>query len=89
MLLIEVQLPQREPPLLSGPKDFVGFKNYGAVVGTPEFQKSLVNTLKYIIGMIPLAVILPLAVALLAADIRGRMRDIYRSVIFMPMIMAV
>ena len=38
--------------------------------------------------MIPLAVILPLAVALLAADVGGRMRDVYRSIIFMPMIMA-
>ena len=38
--------------------------------------------------MIPLAVVLPLAVALLAADVQGRMRDVYRSIIFMPMIMA-
>src|SRR5262249_51380335 len=39
-------------------------------------------------GMIPLAVILPLAAALLAADVRGKMRDFYRSIIFTPMIMA-
>jgi multiple sugar transport system permease protein len=87
-LLDTVRISFFDGTLLSGPKDFVGFKNYGAVVGTPEFQKSLANTFKYIAGMIPLAVILPLAVALLAADIKGRMRDVYRSIIFMPMIMA-
>ncbi len=74
--------------LLSGPQHFVGFRNYGMVVGTPEFQKALANTFKYIAGMIPLAVVLPLAVALLASDVGGRMRDVYRSIIFMPMIMA-
>src|ERR1700704_5329684 len=87
-LLDTVRISFFDGTLLSGPKEFVGFKNYGMVVGTPEFQKSLANTLKYIVGMIPLAVILPLAVALLAADIKGRMRDVYRSIIFMPMIMA-
>ena len=74
--------------LLSGPQSFVGLRNYGTVLATPEFQKALVNTLKYIAGMIPLAVILPLAVALLAADVGGRTRDVYPSIIFMPMIMA-
>jgi multiple sugar transport system permease protein len=87
-LLDTVRISFFDGTLLSGPKDFVGFKNYVTVVGTPEFQKSLANTFKYIAGMIPLAVILPLAVALLAADIQGRMRDVYRSIIFMPMIMA-
>jgi multiple sugar transport system permease protein len=87
-LLDTVRISFFDGTLLTGPKDFVGFKNYGAVVATPEFQKSVGNTFKYIAGMIPLAVILPLAVALLAADIKGRMRDVYRSIIFMPMIMA-
>jgi multiple sugar transport system permease protein len=68
--------------LLSGPQRFVGLNNYAAVISTPEFQKALGNTFKYIAGMIPLAVILPMGVALLAADIRGRMRDVYRSIIF-------
>ena len=87
-LLDTVRLSFFSGTLLSGAKDFVGFKNYGAVVATPEFQRSLVNTGKYILGMIPLAVVVPLAVALLAADVSGRMRDVYRSIIFMPMIMA-
>jgi multiple sugar transport system permease protein len=87
-LLDTVRISFFDGTLLSGPTGFVGFKNYGAAVGTPEFQKSLGNTLKYIAGMIPLAVILPLAAALLAADIKGRTRDVYRSIIFMPMIMA-
>jgi multiple sugar transport system permease protein len=87
-LLDTVRISFFDGTLLTGPQAFVGFKNYGAVVRTPEFQKSLANTVKYIVGMIPLAVILPLAVALLAADIKGRMRDVYRRIIFMPMIMA-
>jgi multiple sugar transport system permease protein len=87
-LLDTIRISFFDGTLLSGPKGFVGFKNYGAVVATPEFQKSVANTARYILGMIPLAVILPLAVALLAADVKGRLRDVYRSIIFMPMIMA-
>src|ERR1700738_1040733 len=45
-LLDTVRISFFDGTLLSGPKEFVGFKNYGAVVGTPEFQKSLANTLK-------------------------------------------
>ncbi|MBV8083251.1 MAG: sugar ABC transporter permease [Chloroflexi bacterium] len=74
--------------LVGGVTGFVGLKNYGDVVRTPEFQKALINTFKYIAGLIPLAVVLPMAVALLAFDIRGKARDFYRSVIFTPMIMA-
>src|ERR1700680_4467021 len=58
-LLDTVRISFFDGTLLSGPKDFVGFNNYGAVVGTPEFQKSLANTFKYVAGMIPLAVMLP------------------------------
>src|SRR3569833_1301532 len=56
--------------LVGGGKDFVGLRNYTAVLATPEFQVSLVNTFKYIVGMVPLAVALPLGVALLAAELR-------------------
>lgn len=87
-LLDTVRLSFFSGTLVGGTKDFVGINNYSSVIRTPEFRKSLTNTLYYIAGMIPLAVILPLAAALLAADIRGKIRDVYRSIIFTPMIMA-
>jgi multiple sugar transport system permease protein len=87
-LLDTIRLSFFSGTLVGGIKDFVGFRNYATVVGTPEFQKSLLNTFAYIAGMVPLAVVLPLGAALLAADIHGKMRDVYRSIIFTPMIMA-
>ncbi len=87
-LLDTVRISFFSGTLVSGSKDFVGLNNYRGVIGTPEFRKSLLNSLYYIAGMIPLAVILPLAAALLAADIHGKLRDVYRSIIFTPMIMA-
>ena len=74
--------------LVGGMKEFIGFQNYAQVVRTPEFQRSLLNTIYYIAGMIPLAVILPLGAALLAADVGDKMRNVYRSIMFTPMIMA-
>src|SRR3979490_1163608 len=63
-LLDTVRISFFDGTLLSRPQAFVRFKNYVTVASTPEFQMSLANTFKYIAGMIPLAVILPLAVAL-------------------------
>jgi ABC-type sugar transport system permease subunit len=70
------------------PRVPVGLENYERVVTLPEMGQALVNTAIYVGGLIPFAVIVPLAVAILIADITGRMRGIYRLIIFTPVLMA-
>jgi len=74
--------------LPTSPKTYVGFGNYRRLLELPELGRALFNTLIYTLGVFPLAVLLPLGVALLTDNIRGRSRDLYRALIFIPMIMA-
>jgi multiple sugar transport system permease protein len=74
--------------LPSTPKLFVGWQNYVRLLELPEVRQALSNTVIYIFGLIPLAVLLPLAVAILTESIQGRARNLYRALIFVPMIMA-
>lgn len=46
------------------------------------------NTVVYTAGMLVCSVVLPLAVAILIADVRGRLRSVYRAVIFTPVLLA-
>jgi multiple sugar transport system permease protein len=74
--------------LPSTPKIFVGWQNYARLLELPEVRRALSNTVIYIFGLIPLAVLLPLAVAVLTESIQGRARNLYRALVFVPMIMA-
>ncbi|MDX2005450.1 MAG: sugar ABC transporter permease [Meiothermus sp.] len=74
--------------LPTAPKVFVGWENYAQLVSLPEVRQALWNTLIYTVGLLPLAVVIPLAVAILTENIQGRARNAYRVLIFVPMIMA-
>ncbi len=74
--------------LPSSPRTFVGWQNYERLLGLPEVRRALVNTVIYIAGLIPMAMLIPLAVAILTENIRGRARNVYRALVFVPMVMA-
>lgn len=67
---------------------FVGFDNYANLLALPDMKQAVLNTILYTIGLLPLSVGVPLVVALLTAQLEGRMRNIYRALIFVPMIVA-
>lgn len=70
------------------PKIAVGWENYQRLLDLPEVRQALWNTLIYTVGLLPLAVGIPLAVAIFTERIQGRVRSLYRALIFVPMIMA-
>jgi len=70
------------------PRVPVGWENYERVLTLPEMGQALKNTAIYTGGLALFSVILPLAVALLVADITGGMRSAYRVIIFAPVLMA-
>lgn len=74
-------LPRSEPR-------FVGMENYANIFELPKFSQALKNTVIYIVGLLPIAVLIPLAIAIYTQDLPERSRNIYRAIIFVPMIIA-
>ncbi|MCS7002325.1 MAG: sugar ABC transporter permease [Dehalococcoidia bacterium] len=68
------------------PKIFVGFENYLQVLDLPEMLIALRNTGIYIIGLMPLTVVLPLIVAILVAKMSPGPKLMYRAIIFLPVL---
>lgn len=74
--------------LATTPKVPVGWENYYNVLTLPEMGTALKNTALYMLGLLPFSVILPLCVAFALSNMTGRMRDVYRAIIFVPLLMA-
>lgn len=70
------------------PQVGVGLDNYRDVLQLPEMRRAVWNTLLYTVGLLPFSVLIPLAVALLISDLGGRMRNAYRVMIFLPVLIA-
>ncbi len=74
--------------LPTAPQHFVGWQNYLQLLTLPEMKTALWNTLVYTLGLFPFSVFVPLAVAVFTQNLSGRLRNIYRALIFVPMIIA-
>ncbi|MEO3385275.1 sugar ABC transporter permease [Mesorhizobium sp. CAU 1741] len=74
-------LPRSQP-------QFVGLGNYVNLLTLPDMQRAVVNTILYTAGLLPLSVGIPLVVALMTAGLSGPLRNLYRALIFVPMIVA-
>lgn len=70
------------------PPTYVGWQNYTNIFALPKFWQALWNTGIYIIGLLPIAVLIPLAIAIYTHDLPARARNFYRAIIFVPMIIA-
>ncbi|RMC30193.1 carbohydrate ABC transporter permease [Paracoccus alkanivorans] len=68
------------------PKVWIGLENYRNIFALPKFWQALANTWYYLLGLLPLAVALPLAIAIFTQDLPARSRNLYRALIFVPMI---
>jgi multiple sugar transport system permease protein len=70
---------------LTGWKEFVGLRNYQALLRDPVFWQTAYNTIFYIVTIVPLQLILGLIMALaLNQAIRGRV--FFRLIYFMPVV---
>lgn len=70
------------------PMRFVGFENFNRIFALPKFWNAVSNTGIYILGLLPMSVLLPLAIAIWTEDRPPRLRNLYRAIIFVPMIIA-
>lgn len=63
--------------------NFVGFANFVEVFTDPDFRNSIINTIVYVLIVVPTTIILGLLVALLIES-RESLRSFYRAVHFLP-----
>jgi multiple sugar transport system permease protein len=74
--------------LPGSPMKWMGLRNYENILNLPKLWQALRNTGVYILGLLPLAVVVPLIIAIWTHDLAPRWRNIYRALIFVPMIIA-
>ncbi|MEV0612062.1 sugar ABC transporter permease [Nonomuraea sp. NPDC050404] len=72
----------------TSPIEQVGLANYERLLTTPELGEAVGRTFAVIVGMLPFTVLTPVVVALLARRVRGRMEQVYRGLVFAPMLVA-
>lgn len=67
--------------------EYVGLANFTKLFKNKDFIPALKNTVIYIAGMLPFSVVLPLFIAAATHDLAGKAKNLYRALIFVPMIM--
>jgi ABC-type sugar transport system permease subunit len=71
-----------------GPAEFVGLQNYAGVFAHHQFQDALHNSAIYVLGAIPLKVLMPIPVAFFIWTIGGRLAGFHKSILFLPTLLS-
>jgi len=67
---------------------WLGLANYQRLVEAPQFPHAARNTLLYAAGMLPFATVVPMALAIALWKRPGRTSDVYRALLFLPVVLA-
>lgn len=68
--------------------EFVGFDNFARLMENKSFIGSIGNTLFYTAGLLPFSILIPLLLASVTHRMEGPMKNVYRALFFVPMILA-
>jgi multiple sugar transport system permease protein len=73
---------------IAGPLKFIWFKNYYRLFIDPKFYQSLLNTVWYLLGVVPLTIIISVIIAyFLNQKIKGQ--SVYRTIYFLPVVTSI
>ncbi|XID92403.1 carbohydrate ABC transporter permease [Paenibacillaceae bacterium WGS1546] len=67
---------------------FVGWDNFARLLQNKNFIDSIGNTVFYTIGLLPFSIVVPMLLAAVTHRMEGRMKNVYRALFFLPMILA-
>lgn len=67
---------------------YVGFDNFSRLLANKSFADSIGNTVFYTALLLPFSIVIPLALAAVTHHMEGRMKNVYRALFFIPMILA-
>jgi multiple sugar transport system permease protein len=71
--------------LVRGRFTFVGLDNFRALLADPAFGRALINTLVYVVAIVPISAAVGLGLAVLF-NTRFRLRELFKAVYFAPMV---
>jgi len=71
--------------LISSSRSFVGWNNYAALIKNPTFQKAVLNTVIYTLGVVPVGIMLSLFAAVLLNN-KLKFRGLFRTAFFTPVV---
>ena len=69
---------------LSPARKFIGLDNFTRLAGDEKFRRAVVNTLLFVLGVVPAALILSLATALIVHPLARRAQAFYRLAFYLP-----
>lgn len=75
--------------LFTGETVWLGLENYRTLINDHIFWRAIKNTLIYVVVQVPLAVFLGLLYAILIEKTRGKVRNIFRFIFFIPIVFSV
>jgi len=67
---------------------FVGWDNFVRLLQNKNFIGSIGNTVFYTVGLLPFSILVPMLLASVTHRMEGRMKNVYRALFFIPMILA-
>ena len=67
---------------------FVGLDNFTRLFRTDSFVHSIGNTVFYTVGLLPFSIVIPLILAVVTDGMKGKSKNFYRAIFFIPMILA-
>ncbi|MBY8861194.1 sugar ABC transporter permease [Nocardia sp. CA2R105] len=65
-----------------------GWSNYVEAFNLPQLGRATVNTVVYLLALLPFTIVIPVVVVLLSQRVHGRARAFYRTAIFAPYLIA-
>ncbi len=71
---------------LSATRTYVGLSNYRALIMSPDFWNSVLYTVYYVLGVLPVSLVIGLGLALLLRDSSMRGVGFFRTIYFMPVV---
>jgi multiple sugar transport system permease protein len=70
------------------PKNFVGLLNYERILSLPDMKTAVSNSLIYMLGILPFSLLIPLLIAIGSERMNSKAKNVYRMLVFVPMIMS-
>jgi multiple sugar transport system permease protein len=74
--------------LVAADPEFAGGANYARLMTEPEFGAAAVRTGLYVVGMLPFATVVPMALAITLWKRPGRASEVYRALLVLPIMLA-
>lgn len=67
---------------------YVGTENFVRLIHNKNFVASIGNTVFYTLGLLPFSIVIPMLLATATNQLDGKMKNVYRALFFIPMILA-